>query len=100
MSQPTGVPARPTWYVGRAGVSSALDRRTWLTTVVAGAGAGKTIAIGGWAATRPVVWMALQADDAELPVFMSRLRDAIVAAGVFTAPVVETVRAATGGSGD
>ncbi len=100
MSRPTGVPARPTWYVGRAGVSSALDRRTWLTTVVAGAGAGKTIAIGDWAATRPVAWIALHAEDAELPVFINRLREAVVASNGFTAPVVETMRAASAGPGD
>src|SRR5262249_42455462 len=92
-----------TWYVGRAGVSVALDRLdrpTWLTTVVAGAGAGKTIAIGGWAANRPVIWVALTADDAELPVFVGKLRDAVQVAGLLGPAVVETLRAASGGGND
>ncbi len=100
MTRPSGVPARPTWYVGRAGVSAALDRRTWLTTVVAGTGAGKTIAVGGWAADRPVAWLSLNPEDAEFPVFVARLREAVIASAVFAAPVVETMRAASGGTGD
>lgn len=76
------MPARPTWYVGRAGVSALLDRGGFLTTVVAGAGAGKTTALGGWAAVRRAAWHSLRPDDAELPALLPRLAQAVHAAGM------------------
>lgn len=82
MSPPSGLPARPTWYVGRAGVSAALDRGRWLTTIVAGTGSGKTTVLGEWAADRRAAWQALGADDTQLPVFLTGLAQAAREAGV------------------
>ena len=78
MTSPSGLPARPTWYVGRAGVSAALTRGRWLTVLVAGAGAGKTTAIGGWAADpqRPR-GSACEPTTPSLPVFLADFVDAI-----------------------
>ena len=44
--------------------------------------------------------MALTADDAELPVFVAKLRDAVQASGLLSPPVVETLRSATGSVSD
>lgn len=77
-----GLPARPTWYVGRAGVFASLDNGPWLTSVIAAAGAGKTTAVGGWAAGRQAAWLSLRPDDAELSVLRPRLADATRAAGM------------------
>ncbi len=74
------MPARPTWYVGRAGISMALDATAggaaWLVTVVAGAGAGKTTALGAWATERRARWYSLRPDDADLSAMLSWLADA------------------------
>ncbi len=74
------MPARPTWYVGRAGISMALDATAggaaWLITVVAGAGAGKTAALGVWASERRARWYSLRPDDADLSAMLAWLADA------------------------
>ena len=62
--------------MGRAGISAALDRGAWLTTLVAGAGAGKTTALGAWAAEHEADWYTLGPDDAELSALLPRLIDA------------------------
>src|SRR5262245_21592872 len=77
LTAPGALPARPTWYVGRAGISAALDRGAWLTTLVAGAGAGKTTALGAWAAEHEADWYTLGPDDAELSALLPRLIDAV-----------------------
>ncbi|HKD98147.1 MAG TPA: hypothetical protein VKB69_11145 [Micromonosporaceae bacterium] len=98
MTDATGVPARPTWYVGRAGVSALLDRGAFLTTLVGGAGCGKTTALGGWAAGR-AAWHSLRADDAALPALLPRLAQAVHAAGMgdlMTASMAELLAPVTG----
>src|SRR5215475_7564276 len=39
---------------------------SWLITIVAGAGAGKTAALGAWASDRRAQWYSLRPDDADL----------------------------------
>ncbi|HKE63807.1 MAG TPA: hypothetical protein VKB59_04045 [Micromonosporaceae bacterium] len=51
------------------------DGGAWLVTVVAGAGAGKTAALGAWAAERRARWYSLRADDADLAVLLPWLAD-------------------------
>src|SRR6185503_14225214 len=58
--------ARP---VPRGALFAALDRRAWLTTLVAGPGAGKTTVLVTWSAARPdTAYRQLRPEDAALRV--------------------------------
>lgn len=85
--------------MGRAGVSALLASGNWLTSIVAGAGAGKTTSTGGWATGRPVAWVPLDPDCADLGVFLSGLADAISrapGAAAFAGPIREALASRAG----
>src|SRR5262245_14502365 len=48
---------------------------SWLITIVAGPGAGKTTALGAWAAERGARWYSLRADDADVTQLLAWLAD-------------------------
>jgi ATP/maltotriose-dependent transcriptional regulator MalT len=102
VTAPGALPARPTWYVGRAGISLALDATAdgaaWLVTVVAGAGAGKTTALGAWATARGARWYSLRPEDAELSVVVAWLAESADIPGWSDALPAE-LPAAPGGEG-
>jgi ATP/maltotriose-dependent transcriptional regulator MalT len=72
-------PALPAAWVDRPALLTRLDevgaRR--LTTVVAGAGFGKSTLLAAWAARVPAAWYSLQPEDASLPTFLRGLVDAL-----------------------
>jgi ATP/maltotriose-dependent transcriptional regulator MalT/DNA-binding SARP family transcriptional activator len=72
-------PALPAAWVDRPALLARLDeiRTRRLTTVVAGAGFGKSTLLAAWAARVPSAWYSLQPEDAGLPTFLRGLVDAL-----------------------
>ena len=72
-------PALPSVQVRRPRLESRLDAAatTRLTTVVAGAGFGKSTLVAGWARERECAWYTLGASDAGLTTFARGLVDAL-----------------------
>jgi ATP/maltotriose-dependent transcriptional regulator MalT len=68
--------------LARGALHTALDGSAWLTTVVAGPGAGKTALLARWAAARRAAYRELSADDAVLPVLLRGLADAFQQVGI------------------
>jgi ATP/maltotriose-dependent transcriptional regulator MalT len=72
--------ARP---VPRGALFAALDRRAWLTTLVAGPGAGKTTVLVTWSAAHPdTAYRQLRPEDAALPVLLRGIAAGLAAARV------------------
>ncbi|HET6749188.1 MAG TPA: transcriptional regulator, partial [Actinomycetes bacterium] len=72
-------PALPVAWVDRPELLRRLDeiRTRRLTTVVAGAGFGKSTLLAAWAAGVHSAWYSLQPEDASLPTFLRGLVDAL-----------------------
>jgi ATP/maltotriose-dependent transcriptional regulator MalT/DNA-binding SARP family transcriptional activator len=72
-------PALPVAWVDRPELLRRLDeiRTRRLTTVVAGAGFGKSSLLAAWAAGVHSAWYSLQPEDAGLPTFLRGLVDAL-----------------------
>jgi ATP/maltotriose-dependent transcriptional regulator MalT len=76
------------------------DGASWLITVVAGAGAGKTTALGAWATERRARWYSLRPDDADLSALLPWLADAARIPGWSDALPAELPVAAAGDTAD
>jgi ATP/maltotriose-dependent transcriptional regulator MalT/DNA-binding SARP family transcriptional activator len=72
-------PAIPSAWVDRPGLRARLDdgAKRRLTTVVAGAGYGKSSLLASWAAATRPAWYSLQPEDTTLAVFVRGLVDAL-----------------------
>ena len=72
-------PPRSPWLLKRTALDLRLDEslNARLTTVVAGAGFGKTTALSSWASSRPCSWYILGTEDREVGILANGLVEAV-----------------------
>ncbi|MCA1676414.1 MAG: hypothetical protein LC799_30995, partial [Actinobacteria bacterium] len=91
-----GVPALPEWLIPRTRLTTRIDKgsRGALTVVTGAPGAGKTVAVASWVASRtgavaergPLAWVTGDDGDVDPDLFWSSLQEALRRTGIEPPP--------------